>query len=153
MGIYTSKYTGEQIDNLLGQVENGRTKLKVFLSKRLENIKASTSFDMDIVANEGFDITENNKVLLNAGKTYQFDVQVMSTNGSSSSSSQIGVLTNIPDFPQVALYSSNMNNQYGVSGFMRGVVTITEDIELTFTTDSYTSNVGVARVACRIEEW
>lgn len=23
MGIYTSKYTGEQIDNLLGQVENG----------------------------------------------------------------------------------------------------------------------------------
>ena len=92
MGTYTSKYTGEQVDNLLGKVENGEagggsaSKPRAFLYKKLSSIGSNTSFDMDIITNRGFEVSGDNRIVLKANTTYLiFHAIVAATTGSSSS--------------------------------------------------------------------
>jgi hypothetical protein len=157
MGTYTSKFTGQEIDELLDKVKNEQpTGGEVFLKKKIQSINGTVSFDMDILANNGFEVSGNNRVVLKAGKTYliRYCIEYLGTN---STKAQLGVGTNFEGYDGedkfTYLYSENFDTNWGNSGAKEIVVTPSEDTELTFVTSQYSSSISMAYVKCFVQEF
>ena len=157
---YTSKYTGNEIDDLLDKIKssdaNASKTTLAFLKKSIEGIKANVSFDMDILANIGLDVSENNRIVLKAGKTYIVRYAVEYLGSSSSSNVQLGFATNFEaaegEDKFTYLYSESLSSTWGNSGEKDIIVIPNEDTELTFITSQHTSStVGKAWVKCIVE--
>jgi microcystin-dependent protein len=125
---------------------------KAFLQKKLENISKNTAFDMDIVKNNGFELS-NNRILLKANNTYsiRYSVEVFVN------ASEFGIATTLPiadDSEKWAiLYAPSLSAQVGNAGERTIFVTPEQDTELTFITAPYGSSaVGYAWTRCIIEE-
>lgn len=157
---YTSKYTGEEVDNLLGQVESGSvgsgSKPKALLEKKISSISKNAAFDIDIVLNRGFEVSANNRIILKAGKTYLIQCSIHSFEASATTG-QFGFAVTVNPTGSMskwaALYSSSISNKYSNSGFSAIPYQPQTDTEITFISDEWTSNVSNAFVSCIIEEF
>jgi hypothetical protein len=114
---------------------------------------AKANFDLPIKYNKGFEITENNRILLKAGKTYRLALDIHTFGGTSTSSApQFGFNTNDLNTIGVALYSARTSVHYGQSGHSLDLITIEKDCELTFHIDEWTAAIDYVHVSCEIEE-
>jgi hypothetical protein len=131
---------------------------KAFLQKKLEKVSKNTAFDMDIVKNHGFELS-NNRILLKANRGYIIRLGIENIKPATESLSvatQIGfAATCVEDESNkyATLYSPNANTMWAASGERNIFLCPNEDTEVTFVTDNYTANVSYAWVKCIIEEF
>lgn len=127
----------------------GSATKKAILRKLGLVLDKNTAFDMDILYNNGFNVN-NGRIVLEAGKKYQIEIQVISFKGNTTAS-QLQFKSNI-DSQSATIYSSGMSNQYGCSGRAITVFEPTEDIELTFSTNEWSSKITEGNVNCIVDE-
>ena len=135
---------------------------KALLNKKLTSSSPSMAFDMNIKYNNGFEVSENNRIVLKANKSYKIEMLV--TLASMTSASEFGFCCNfsnindkaddIIDYASVrSVDQGNHDFHWGNGGSCVVIATPTEDTELTFFIGEWVKiSTKRAEMQCYVEE-
>ena len=137
-------------NGVISSTGGGSGQKKAILSKDNLQLGPSQNFDMDIKYNGGFKVN-NGRIVLEKGKKYYISIQACYFVGSTNDS-QFSYHANAGDEVTILYATTWSNTRAGADGTGCDVFEPTEDTELTFQTESWSSSVTSVEVRCVVEE-